>query len=183
MNKSKHLAKILFLFFAVVSLGLAIVSCSDDDDDDAKTTTNTTQEEDDEDLDSIPIEEMTLEQLRKLLVGTWTEVTGNDIYNMYTQYAFNFDQIIDTITFAKNGSITDKTGDYTNAKFEIVSQDRIKFYNVPFYEGYDDYYINGYPCWYKLLRLEDGRYMLVFDNDFQFLDTDDLSFVTYIKIK
>ena len=182
MKRTKFLAKILFLFFAVVSLGLATVSCSDDDDDDAKTTTNTTQEEDDEDLDSIPIEDMTLEQRRKLLVGTWAEVTGSDIYNMYTQHAFNFDQIIDTITFAKNGTLTDKTGDYTNAKFEIVSQDRIKFYSVSHYEGYD-YYINGYPCWYKLLRLEDGRYMLVFDNDFQFLDTDDLSFVTYIKIK
>ena len=33
MNKSKHLAKILFLFFAVVSLGLVTVSCSDDDEE------------------------------------------------------------------------------------------------------------------------------------------------------
>ncbi len=32
MNKIENLAKILFLFFAVVSLGLVTVSCSDDDD-------------------------------------------------------------------------------------------------------------------------------------------------------
>ncbi len=33
MKRTKFLAKILFLFFAVVSLGLAIVSCSDDDEE------------------------------------------------------------------------------------------------------------------------------------------------------
>ena len=39
MNKSKNLAKILFLFFAVISFSLVIVSCSDDED-----TVNTTLE-------------------------------------------------------------------------------------------------------------------------------------------
>ena len=33
MNKIENLAKMLFLFFAVISLGLITVSCSDDDDD------------------------------------------------------------------------------------------------------------------------------------------------------
>ena len=36
MKKIENLAKILFLFFAVVSLGLVTVSCSDDDDDEIK---------------------------------------------------------------------------------------------------------------------------------------------------
>ena len=33
MNKSKHLAKILFLFFAIASFSLLIVSCNDDDEE------------------------------------------------------------------------------------------------------------------------------------------------------
>ena len=33
MNKIEKLAKILFLFFAVISLGLVTVSCSDDDEE------------------------------------------------------------------------------------------------------------------------------------------------------
>ncbi len=33
MERTSVLVKILFLFFAVISLGLAIVSCSDDDED------------------------------------------------------------------------------------------------------------------------------------------------------
>ena len=37
MNKIENLAKILFLFFAVISLGLVTVSCNDDEDDTAKT--------------------------------------------------------------------------------------------------------------------------------------------------
>ena len=32
MNKLEKIAKILFLFFAVISLGLVTVSCSDDDE-------------------------------------------------------------------------------------------------------------------------------------------------------
>ena len=36
MNKIENLAKILFLFFAVISLGLVTVSCSDDEEKDSK---------------------------------------------------------------------------------------------------------------------------------------------------
>ena len=41
MNKSKHLAKILFLFFAIASFSLVIVSCNKDDDEDDKTALKT----------------------------------------------------------------------------------------------------------------------------------------------
>ena len=41
MNKSKHLAKILFLFFAIASFSLVIVSCNKDDDEDDKTAFKT----------------------------------------------------------------------------------------------------------------------------------------------
>ena len=106
MNKSKHLAKILFLFFAVVSLGLVTGSCSDDDEDDAKTTTNTTQEEDDEDLDSIPIEDMTLEQLKKVFIGSWEGLYYDDPYK-------------DTITFYKDGLVKQTWGYFNGARFEL----------------------------------------------------------------
>ena len=107
MSRKNFLAKILFLFFAVISLGLVTVSCSDDDDDDAKTTTNTTQEEDDEDLDSIPIEEMTLEQRRKVFIGSW-----ECLYDDEGPYK-------DTITFYKDGLVKQTWGYFNGARFEL----------------------------------------------------------------
>ena len=114
MKRTSVLAKTLFLFFAVISIGLVTVSCSDDDDDDAKTTTNTTQEEDDEDLDSIPIEEMTLEQRRKVLVGTWIQ------YN-YLSYKGP-----DTLTFYKNGLVLETNDIFQDSYFELIDTNKIK---------------------------------------------------------
>ena len=44
MKKIENLAKILFLFFAVVSIGLVTVSCSDDDDCCSECTTDIVEE-------------------------------------------------------------------------------------------------------------------------------------------
>ena len=166
MKKFYVLAKILFLFFAVISLGLVTVSCSDDDDDDAKTVTNTTQEEDDEDLDSIPIEEMTLEQRRKVLVGTWIQ------YN-YLSYKGP-----DTLTFYKNGLVLETNDIFQDSYFELIDTNKIKFNNVVEHPNLP---IKKKEFYFELRRL-DGIYWVLFYNFETGTWTDGIYDIWYYKI-
>ncbi len=167
MKKINSLAKILFFFFAIVSFSLVIVSCNDDEED-VKTTTSTTEEEDDEDLDSIPIEEMTLEQRRKVFIGSWE--------SLYDQY---YELIGDTLTFYKNGLVKQVDGHYDGATFELYEDDRGRQRIVFHVESTG---INK-DCIYQLVRNEGNIYEVTFKN-FS-LVTDDLMIhdVTYRKIQ
>ena len=167
MNKIENLAKILFLFFAVVSLGFVTVSCSDDDDDDAKTTTNTTQEEDDEDLDSIPIEDMTLEQLRKVFIGSWA--------GLHVDLYWDLD---DTLTFNRDSSVIQTWGYFNGAKFELFENSRIKFYDIPALPS-----LSGRKWPYKLERTVENAYELTIYGVILPLDHEPIVDVTYRKIK
>ncbi len=148
MKKLNSLAKILFFFFAVLSFSLVIVSCNDDDEKDAKTTTSTTEEEDDEDLDSIPIEEMTLEQRRKVFIGTWVQ---------YDWLSYNGP---DTLTFLKDGSVNESNSIFQDAYFTLTDTNKIKFDSVT---DYPNQPIKKKEFYFELKRY-DGVYWVQFRN-------------------
>ena len=167
MKKIENLAKILFLFFAVVSLGLVTVSCTDDDDDDVTTTTNTTQEEDDEDLDSIPIEEMTLEQLKKVFIGSWE--------GAYV-HVYGYSVFEDTLTFYKSGAVkeTSELGYYDGSTFELLENSYINFSTDK---------TNRKMYKYQLTRNEDNIYEITIPA-WNYFHNDDVEYnIIYRKIK
>ena len=169
MSRKNFLAKILFLFFTVINLGLATVSCSDDKEDDAKTTTNTTQEEDDEDLDSIPIEEMTLEQRRKVFIGSWEFVFDNIFLDNYK----------DTITFYKNGYVKQVNGYFNSSTFELSDSNNRHW--IKFNTDNTDVVIKSFS--YILERDENNIYTVTLKN-FMVVTYDDAVHNTiYRKIK